>query len=75
MKDLNNRGSNFPHRALEDDRRGDLQWLTQGSSSANVLHKYVEASELLKGSYRDHPRRSSEDKNSLSSSGHHGACF
>ena len=41
----------------------------------NVLRRDVEASEPLKGSYRDHSRRSSEDKHSLSSSGHHGAFF
>jgi len=47
----------------------------EGDGSANVLRRDVEASEPLKGSYRDHSRRSSEDKHSLSSSGHHGAFF
>ena len=47
----------------------------EGDSNANVLRRDVEASEPLKGSYRDHSRRSSEDKHSLSSSGHHGAFF
>ena len=49
--------------------------MTEGDGNPNVLRRDVEASEPLKGSYRDHSRRSSEDKHSLSSSGHHGAFF
>ena len=54
-------------------RQKRLRWLTEGDGRPNVLRRDVEASEPLKGSYRDHSRRSSEDKHSLSSSGHHGA--
>ena len=56
-------------------RQKRLRWLTESDGGANVLRRDVEASEPLKGSYRDHSRRSSEDKHSLSSSGHHGALF
>ena len=57
-------------------RQKRLRWLTEGGGgNANVLRRDVEASEPLKGSYRDHSRRSSEDKHSLSSSGNHGALF
>jgi len=56
-------------------RQKRLKWLTEDDGNPNVLRRDVEASEPLKGSYRDHSRRSSEDKHSLSSSGHHGAPF
>ena len=56
-------------------RQKRLKWLTEGDGGTGVLRRDVEASEPLKGSYRDHSRRSSEDKHSLSSSGHHGAFF
>ena len=52
-----------------------LRWLTESDGNPNVLRRDAEASEPLKGSYRDHSRRSSEDKHSISSSGHHGAFF
>ncbi|KAF9784032.1 hypothetical protein BJ322DRAFT_890760 [Thelephora terrestris] len=54
-------------------RQKRLRWITEGDGHPNVLRRDVEASEPLKGSYRDHSRRSSEDKHSVSSSGHHGS--
>ena len=56
-------------------RQRRLKWLTEDGGNGGVLRRDVEASEPLKGSYRDHSRRSSEDKHSLSSSGNHGAFF
>ena len=55
-------------------RQKRLKLLTEGDGSANVLHRDVEVSELLKIPTRI-SRRSSEDKYSLSSFGHHGASF
>ncbi|KAF9649515.1 hypothetical protein BDM02DRAFT_3186269 [Thelephora ganbajun] len=54
-------------------RQKRLKWLTEGDGNVNVLRRDVEASEPLKGSYRDYSRRSSEDKHSLSSSGRPGS--
>ena len=55
-------------------RQKRLKLLTEGDGSANVLHRDVEVSEPLKIPTRI-SRRSSEDKYSLSSFGHHGASF
>lgn len=53
-------------------RQKRLKWLVESDGPPNVLRRDVEASSPFKGSYRDHSRRSSEDKHSVSSSGHHG---